>query len=152
MAQSTGTTNTGDSTTGTPAETPTPTPTDTPTPTPTDTPTPTPPPPPIPFTAQLAQSHVIPPEGLTWSTKDIKDNTLHLVGKRDTLLMIKAKDSTGNRKLVLANRDPKVDIYVPTANWTPQKPEEVSLATSITLRPPDQLPPVESGEDVHRHA
>lgn len=76
---------------------------------------------------ELAQTHVIPAEGKSWSGDKFKNDNLHLVGNRDALVLVDISSPNGRTV------DAFVEAYV-----SGQKLGEVALST------PDTLPKTEA--------
>ncbi|GAM21546.1 hypothetical protein SAMD00019534_047210 [Acytostelium subglobosum LB1] len=84
-----------------------------------------------PFDSYFVQTHKLPPQGLQWTLKG-KTSELHLIGDRETLLMIQPKPTATYG----FNSPPTVQITCTIDN------KEYSVV--LTTNPPDQLPPTEA--------
>ncbi|EFA85682.1 hypothetical protein PPL_00911 [Heterostelium album PN500] len=76
---------------------------------------------------RYVQTHVIPAEGLSWSLPK-KNSSLHLVGIRDTMILV---DFEGN----VNDSAPEIAVY---------EGHCVNPSIILTLNTPDKLPPTES--------
>ncbi|GAM27447.1 hypothetical protein SAMD00019534_106230 [Acytostelium subglobosum LB1] len=85
-------------------------------------------------TLRFAQTHVIPAQGLNWKTRNNQTTELHLVGERDTLVLVEFED------VIEPTYRPRLQVWLPTAN----NQSIVELATTIDMNLPIELPPTES--------
>ncbi|GAM27451.1 hypothetical protein SAMD00019534_106270 [Acytostelium subglobosum LB1] len=82
----------------------------------------------------FAQTHVIPAQGRKWTTPNNSTNELHLVGERDTLVLVEFED------VIEPTYRPRLQVWLPTAN----NQSIYDLATTIDLNLPSELPRTES--------
>jgi hypothetical protein len=86
--------------------------------------TPTPPPTPVAVAGiEVAQTHVLPPQGLSWTTTDATKRSLHLTGGRDTLVLARIDGTVTDPRLQASNGE--------------------TVLGSVPLAPPSALPPAE---------
>ncbi|GAM27452.1 hypothetical protein SAMD00019534_106280 [Acytostelium subglobosum LB1] len=82
----------------------------------------------------FAQTHVIPAQGRKWTTPNNDTTVLHLVGERDTLVLVEFED------VIEPTYRPRLQVWLPTAN----NQSIYDLATTIDLNLPSELPRTES--------
>ncbi|GAM27449.1 hypothetical protein SAMD00019534_106250 [Acytostelium subglobosum LB1] len=83
---------------------------------------------------QFVQTHVLPPKGLKWTTPDNRTTVLHLVGNRDTMVLVEFKEK------IVSDFRPLLHVWNPSA----QNPSSLDLGTTIYCNLPFEMPPTES--------
>ncbi|EFA83271.1 hypothetical protein PPL_04061 [Heterostelium album PN500] len=90
----------------------------------------------------FVQTHVLPPQGLNWTTPNGGNVSYHLTGQRQTMILIKFDQDVVGEEI-------KLQIWVPTVPGSVGNETEFELATVLPLEQPDMLPPTESNGTIY---
>ncbi|GAM27450.1 hypothetical protein SAMD00019534_106260 [Acytostelium subglobosum LB1] len=83
---------------------------------------------------RFAQTHVVAPEGRRWRTPNNDTTELHLVGERETLVLVEFED------VIEPTYRPRLQVWLPNS----KNQTIYDLATTIDMNLPIEMPPTES--------